>query len=227
MKTESESSKTSAELKHSIESRIGTPPLLKTGIEAIDKFTWGLSEGQLFFVAARPCHGKTSFINTLEAAMQAAGVKHVGYNESWLTDKGIYSAMELVDVGVKHTSAKVVLLDYLQLLRGENCFNFDMVVELKELARRLNVLVVVTSQLPRKIERRQDKRPLIYDVDPIVDSIANTVAFLYNDCFYPEQGGEPNTVEFIVVKNNSGITGSSVLAINKQKQIFQQKTLHN
>ena len=78
---------------------------------------------------------------------------------------------------------------------------------IKEMAKGLNVPIIVTSQISRKLEKRHDKRPTLDDFRKSscnnLEPDADVIIFLYRDYYYNE-GGDPNTAECIIAKNRYG-----------------------
>ena len=85
---------------------------------------------------------------------------------------------------------------------------------LKILDRNLRVPVLALAQLPRGLERRYDKRPLLSDFDPSepVEEFADAVVFLYRDEFYDPDTDDKGIAEVIVAKHRDGPTGKVQLA---------------
>lgn len=85
---------------------------------------------------------------------------------------------------------------------------------LKVLARDLRVPVLLLAQLPRTLERRFDRRPLLTDFAPSepVEGFADTVVFLYRDELYDPDTDDKGVAEVIVAKQRSGPTGKVLLA---------------
>ena len=122
----------------------------------------------------------------------------------------------------------MVIVDYLQLLRGEGQggpqYRVHEVTEmargLKSLAKELDVPVVALAQLSRGVEQREDKRPLLSDLRDSggIEEAADVVLFLYRAAYYargenpppadPAQPPPPEEAEVIVGKNRKGRTGS-------------------
>lgn len=114
-----------------------------------------------------------------------------------------------------------VLIDSLQYLDlKKNSLNLGR--SLKSLARELNTTVLVTSQLPRDIEARKNKRPSLSDLSSSGDLAdeADTVAFLYNDSFYNCDSPEKNITELIIAKNPSGLMSTIRLLHDPEKGSF-------
>lgn len=124
----------------------------------------------------------------------------------------------------------LIVVDYLQLMRGSVQANDSRASEiseisqgLKALARELDIPVMVLSQLSRDVESRENKRPLLSDFQETgsLEQDADVVMFLYRDAYYKERdlGANAtasqlaeldeikNKVEILVAKNNSGRTG--------------------
>ena len=85
---------------------------------------------------------------------------------------------------------------------------------LKVLARDLRVPVLALAQLPRGLERRHDKRPLLSDFEPWepTEEFADAVVFLYRDEFYDPDTDDKGVAEVIVAKHRDGPTGKVQLA---------------
>ncbi len=110
----------------------------------------------------------------------------------------------------------LILVDYLQLMttdrRSENRNQEVAALSqgLKNLARELNVPVVVASQLSRAVEQRMDKRPMLSDLrdSGAIEQDSDVVLFLYRDGAYHDTCETPNATELIVAKHRKGPTGT-------------------
>lgn len=129
---------------------------------------------------------------------------------------------------------ELVVIDYLKFLRASDRYRGQRHYEvgeisagLKQLAKDLNVSVVLLAQLNRAVESREDKRPQLSDLRESGDleADADQVIFLYREAYYlarqePKPGthehGEwqldmeaaHNKIEIIVDKNRMGSTGA-------------------
>ena len=120
----------------------------------------------------------------------------------------------------KKTPVKLVIIDYLQLMRGSAQFNYgpvnrvqeisEITRQLKLLAKDLHVPIVALSQLSRSLENRQDKRPIMADLreSGSIEQDADLIAFLYRDVYYNPASPAGNTVEVIVAKQRNGPVGT-------------------
>lgn len=82
-----------------------------------------------------------------------------------------------------------VIIDYLQLLGEEYPAKEDyslIVLQLKSLAVKLGIPIVVLSQLKRDLESRADKHPLISDIHGYArnQNAADNILFLYRENYY-------------------------------------------
>ncbi len=87
----------------------------------------------------------------------------------------------------------LIILDYLQLLSGESRSNDNRVQEisditrgLKAIAKEFDIPVVALSQLSRKVEDREEKRPQLADLreSGAIEQDADLVVFLYREEYY-------------------------------------------
>jgi replicative DNA helicase len=135
------------------------------------------------------------------------------------------------DLGIHELRAKVrrlkgrqpdlglVIVDYLQLMRPEDSRD-NRVLQignisrgLKLLAGELKIPVIALSQLSRRLEERQDKRPMLSDLreSGSIEQDADVVMFIYRDEVYNKDGDgetefESNAgqAELIIGKHRNG-----------------------
>lgn len=117
----------------------------------------------------------------------------------------------------------IVYVDYIQIIKGGKKFK-DIREEvayvsrqLKLIARQLGVTVVALSQLSRKVEERQDKRPMMSDLGEsgAIERDADIITFLYRDDYYNKESDKKNIVELIIAKGRNVGTGTVEMAFNK------------
>lgn len=127
---------------------------------------------------------------------------------------------------------RAVIVDYLGLIqpatRSASTYeNISQVSrELKRLALSLNVPVVCLAQLSRKVEERQNKRPMLSDLrdSGAIEQDADGVLFLYRDDYYtgPPADGQPSQVELSVAKNRHGRTGETSFNLWLRCSLFKE-----
>ena len=123
----------------------------------------------------------------------------------------------------------LVIIDYLQLINGstksgnrqEEVANISR--SLKQMARELGVPVIALSQLSRKLEEREDKRPNMSDLreSGSIEQDADIIMFLYRDGYYNKNTEKvSNLTELIIAKNRSGVLGTIQLLFQGEYQLF-------
>ena len=115
----------------------------------------------------------------------------------------------------------LVVIDYIQLIQGNNKKNLNREQEISEISRSLKLLakdikvpVIALSQLSRSVEQRTDHRPMLSDLreSGAIEQDADIVMFLYRDDYYNEDSKEKNIAEVILAKHRAGDTGTVKLA---------------
>ena len=115
----------------------------------------------------------------------------------------------------------LIVIDYLQLISASNIFKSSkkepnikiqisyIVRRLKLLANKINVPIIILSQISHCV----DNRPRLYDfMDGDITIFSDVVLFLYRDDYYNSESEKPGVTEFMVVKNSDGSTGTIDLA---------------
>jgi replicative DNA helicase len=115
-------------------------------------------------------------------------------------------------------SLDLVVVDYLGLMAGERkgAENREQVVAgisraMKGLAKRLNVPVLLLSQLNRELYKRVDKRPILSDLreSGAIEQDADVVLFLHREEYYDRQDASlTGKGELIIAKARNGPLGT-------------------
>ncbi len=124
----------------------------------------------------------------------------------------------------------LIIIDYLQLIQPHKSYESrqleisEISRMLKALAKDLNVPVVALSQLNRRVEERQNKRPQLADLreSGAIEQDADVIAFIYRDEVYnPHLPHNKNIAEIIIAKQRNGPTGSFKLTFQKEITKFR------
>ena len=130
----------------------------------------------------------------------------------------------------EHNELALIIVDYLQLLRGTGRYNAreqeisEISRALKVLAWELDVPIVACSQLSREVERRPDKQPQLSDLreSGAIEQDADLVAFLYREDYYEdENAGDRVEANLMIKKQRNGPTGTVVLYFIKKQMRFE------
>lgn len=116
----------------------------------------------------------------------------------------------------------IVIIDYLQLMTGgtnKSIGNREQEIShisrsIKEIAKELNIPVIVLSQLNRSVEQRGgDKKPVLSDLreSGAIEQDADIVSFIYRPEYYDlleDENGNPTQGQgqIIIAKHRNGVT---------------------
>ena len=131
----------------------------------------------------------------------------------------------------KRHGVRLVIIDYLQLVRGDGGKSGNREAEiasisraLKTLAKELCIPVLALSQLNLELEKRSEKRPQMSDLRESgqIEQDADVILFIYRDDVYNQAPENPNrgTAEIIVAKHRNGPTGYAKVAFNPETTTF-------
>ena len=136
-----------------------------------------------------------------------------------LDDKtGITAEYVKAKSSANHRKGKcdMIIVDYLQLMAYDPKLNsnegFGSVSrKLKNLAKELDIPVILLSQLNRSLETRGCKRPMLSDLRSSgeIEQDADIVIFPYRHYYYSGQDEDKGNIEIITAKHRNGRIGSA------------------
>jgi len=106
---------------------------------------------------------------------------------------------------------KILFVDYIQRLSGDKKLPKHIQIDhicqgLKSLAKELNIPVVALAQVNRKVEERNNKRPMMSDLKDAgaIEQEADLIITLYRDEVYDQESQDKGSIEIGIVKNRHG-----------------------
>ncbi|HBY20750.1 MAG TPA: hypothetical protein DEG71_07045 [Clostridiales bacterium] len=117
---------------------------------------------------------------------------------------------------------KVAYIDYIQLMVERDTNQTQELGrvsrKLKLMANTLDMTIVSMSQLNREVEHRDNKRPVMSDIRQCgnLEEDADFVVGLYRDEYYNKDSKDKGKLEFIILKQRNGPTGTTILKFNQE-----------
>lgn len=173
------------------------------------------AKGELITIAARPAMGKSSLAIDIINSIEEGNVLYFNLESSvrQLIDRIHRDKVYIIDIpGIstdiiksisdiigKH-NLSLVVVDYLQLVNYDDNNGWfkkesDTVTLLRNIAAKYNIPVVLISQLDRSVDVREDKRPTISDINPILKLDSNIIVSLYSEYRYTKLFNPPEEAE--------------------------------
>lgn len=92
-----------------------------------------------------------------------------------------------------------------------------------DIAKSLDIAVVLLAQLSRKCEERSDKRPIMSDLaqSGSIEQDAANIVFLHREVVYNKDCDEPEIAEIISVKQRQGTPGTVGMRYNGAYTVFE------
>ncbi|HMK65103.1 MAG TPA: replicative DNA helicase [Thermodesulfobacteriota bacterium] len=113
----------------------------------------------------------------------------------------------------------LIVIDYLQLMKGREGSErreqeiSEISRSLKGLAKELNIPVIALSQLNRRPEGRDDKKPVLADLreSGAIEQDADVICFIFREEMYEENPKQKGIAEILLRKHRNGPTGTVAL----------------
>jgi replicative DNA helicase len=160
------------------------------------------------------------FANTVswdELTQTVAEIKDSGWCIIDRPGADIYQICAAIENAHYQNPLSMAIIDYLQIIGG---IDPRYIVQetalctrlLKELARRLNIPILLLSQLSREVEKRKDKRPISADLRDSggIEQDADCVIFIYREVIYKKdmKAEARGVTELLCRKNRQGPVGT-------------------
>ena len=171
---------------------------------------------------------RTGYLATSDWPRLTAAAGKLSEAPIFIDDTPAISVMELRARARRlksHHGIKLIILDYMQLMRGSTMNMESRQQEiseisrsLKALARELNVPVIAISQLSRAVESRTDHRPQLSDLreSGAIEQDADVVVLILREEYYSPTPDNQGIAEAIIAKQRNGPVGTLKLAFIKE-----------
>ncbi|RJR20570.1 MAG: replicative DNA helicase [Desulfobacteraceae bacterium] len=179
---------------------------------------------------------RTGFIKDEEYVKLSTAAENLSDLDIFIDDS---SAVTVLEMKAKCRRLKkrmelgLIVVDYLQLIQGRGNFESrqieisDISRSLKAMAKDLNVPVLALSQLNRRVEERQTKKPQLSDLreSGAIEQDADVIVFIYKEDGQKLGVQGPGTiVDISIEKQRNGPTGSFRLFFQKELTRFKDFT---
>ena len=167
----------------------------------------------------------------------AKSIENIGRRKIYINDKSTISIKEIQDIcstikdQSKNKKLGLIVIDFVQLMELDQT-SLDLsrddeltkiAIKMKKLAIELDVPVLVTSQLEREIERRNNKRPMLSDIrdTTALEGFADLITMIYRDEYYEPETEDRGITELITCKHRNGPVGTVKLLFEPQFTRFR------
>ena len=177
---------------------------------------------------------RTGRLQQDEWPLLGKGIEALGHFPLFINDRcditveEIYATCEKIKEEKGNGELGLVVIDYIQLMDGpiyptRNEELSKIIVKFKDVAKQLDVPVILMSQLSRDIEARENKRPMLSDLRETesLESHADMVVMIYRDEYYNPESEEPGITELITCKHRNGPIGTVKLLFEPQYTRFR------
>ena len=143
------------------------------------------------------------------------------------TSRSLFEVMASIRSHVRKHDVHMVFIDYVQRIKVPNrdmryLEVGEVVDDLADLAKRLQINIVLLSQINRGVEMRTSKRPLMSDlsVSGKFEEAASRIFLIYRDEVNNPDTDEKGIAEINLAKNRFGRIGIARMAFLKEYTLF-------
>ena len=180
---------------------------------------------------------RTGRLQQDEWPVLAKSIENIGRRKIYINDKSTICIKEIKDIcstikdQSKNKKLGLIVIDFVQLMELDQT-SLDLsrddeltkiAIKLKKLAIELDVPVIITSQLEREIERRNNKRPMLSDIrdTTALEGFADIITMIYRDEYYEPETEDRGITELITCKHRNGPVGTVKLLFEPQFTRFR------
>ena len=180
---------------------------------------------------------RTGRLQQDEWPVLAKSIENIGRRKIYINDKSTICIKEIKDIcstikdQSKDKKLGLIVIDFVQLMELEPTSSelsrdeelTKIAIKLKKLAIELDVPVIITSQLEREIERRNNKRPMLSDIrdTTALEGFADIITMIYRDEYYEPETEDRGITELITCKHRNGPVGTVKLLFEPQFTRFR------
>ena len=117
----------------------------------------------------------------------------------------------------------LIIIDSYQLMEYSNLDHYQSSLEkntreLKTLAKELNVPVLITAPISRRVEERENCRPMLSDIrdSDVLEDYGDIIVMLYRDEYYYPDTEDRGIAELIVTSHRNGPVGTVKMLFEPQ-----------
>ena len=175
---------------------------------------------------------RTGFFGDREWPKLTAAAGHLSEAPIFIDDSPTMSVLQMRAKARRLKSERglgMVVIDYLQLMKGREGSErreqeiSEISRSLKALAKELNIPVIALSQLNRRPEGRDDKKPVLADLreSGAIEQDADVICFIFREEMYDENSKNKGIAEILLRKHRNGPTGSVPLKFFSEQTRFE------
>lgn len=117
----------------------------------------------------------------------------------------------------------LIVIDSFHMMEDKSLDDYQIqlkrnIRDLKNLARELNVPVLITAPISRGVEERENSRPMLSDIrdSDVLEYYGDIIVMLYRDEYYDPETEDRGIAELIVTKHNNGPIGTVKMLFEPQ-----------
>lgn len=179
---------------------------------------------------------KTGRLTPEQRDAVVACVHEVTCNNLLSIETEYYTLTDIRRIARRHKvqrGTQLIIIDYLQLMsaggNGNSSENRQQELAnisqgLKRLSKELSVPILALVQLSRKVDERENKRPILSDIrdSGSIEQDADVVMFLYRDDYYYTRDDDSlkGVAEILIRKHRGGPTEDALVAWQPERTAF-------